>query len=235
MAEIRERLATARVVTLLGPGGVGKTRVALRIAEEGSRTYRDGRWVVPLAGLTNPDLLGPTVAEALDLQGADGPIDVETLADHIADSSALFVLDNCEHLLSGVGALVEGLRATCPNLRVLLTSRRPLRISGEAVFVVPPLNLPDQGLWPRRLHQSLRGRQPVPGPRLVGQFRLRADSGQRPGVLALCRGLEGIPLAIELATARIRSLSPQEIGESLTDASRYSTRVTGMPTSGTSR
>ncbi len=216
MADVRERLASSRVVTLVGPGGVGKTRVAIRIAEEGSRTYREGRWVVPLAGLANPELLSPTVAEALDLQCADGPIGVDTLADHIADRNALLVLDNCEHLLSAVSAVVEELRAPCPNVRFLLTSRRPLRISGEDVVVVPPLGLPDQGTvaTPDAIsHYEAVNLFLDRAMSASSDFELTPDNAS--AVLALCRDLEGIPLAIELAAARIRALSPQEIGEGL--------------------
>ena len=117
-ADRRSRAPRAsRVVTLVGPGGVGKTRVALRFAEEARRTYRDGCWVVPLADLADPELLSATVAEALDLQATDRPWQVETLADHIADRTALLVLDNCEHLLPAVGDLVRDCaRAVRPPL-----------------------------------------------------------------------------------------------------------------------
>ena len=100
LADVRERLNSSRIVTLVGTGGVGKTRVALRIAEDGSRTYREGCWVVSLADLDSPELLDLTVLDALDLQGVDQPSQVEALANHIADRSALLVLDNCEHLLA---------------------------------------------------------------------------------------------------------------------------------------
>src|SRR4029077_15782331 len=143
LATVRERLGSSRVVTLVGPGGVGKTRVAVRIAEGERRSFRGGCWVVPLAEVGNPELLIVTLAERLGLQARDGPWRVDMLADYIADRTALLLLDNCEHLLSAVGDLVEGLRAACPNLRFLLTSRRPLRLSGEHVVVVPPLDLPD--------------------------------------------------------------------------------------------
>ena len=143
MATVRERLASSRVVTLVGPGGVGKSRAAVRIAEVEQRGFRDGCWVVPLAEVGSPELLVVTVAEALGLQGNDLPWRLDMLADHIAHRTALMVLDNCEHLLSAVGDLVDGLRAACPNLRFLLTSRRPLRLSGEEVVVVPPLELPE--------------------------------------------------------------------------------------------
>ena len=218
LADIRERLKVSRVVTLVGPGGVGKTRLALRIAEEAPRTYREGCWVVSLADLAEPELLRPTVVQALDLQIADGGVQVDALADHIAHRTALLVLDNCEHLLAAVSALVEDLRATCPNVRFLLTSRRPLRLSGEDVIVVPPLNLPD--------HLTMATPEGISHYEAVNLFLHRATSASSdfeltadnaPAVLALCRDLEGLPLAIELAAARIRALSPQEIGESLTE------------------
>ena len=115
----------------MGPGGVGKTRVALRFVEGARRTYRDGCWVVPLAELADPDLLCSTVAEAMGLQVTDRTWRVDSLADHIADRTALLVLDNCEHLLAEAGDLVAGLRTTCPNLSFLLTSRRPLGSAGR--------------------------------------------------------------------------------------------------------
>ncbi len=203
-------------MTLVGPGGIGKTRAALQITESARRTFPDGCWVVPLATVAQPDLVSPAVAEALGLYGADGPWQVDTLADYIADRTALLVLDNCEQLITAVSDLVQGLRRACPHLRFLLTSRRPLRLSGEDVLVVPPLGLPDAAT--------------VATPETIGHYEAvhlfldRAISARSdfqltpenaPVVSALCRDLDGLPLAIELAAARTRALSPQEIRQSL--------------------
>ena len=216
LATVRERLSSSRVVTLVGPGGVGKTRVAVRIAEAERRSFREGCWVVPLAEVGNPELLIVTLAETLGLQGSDRPWRVDMLADYIADRTALLVLDNCEHLLSAVGDLVEGLRAACPNLRFLLTSRRPLRLSGEDVVVVPPLDLPDR--------TSVADPEAITHYEAVNLFADRARSAcsdfeltrdNAAAVVTLCSELDGIPLAIELAAARSRVLSPQEICDSL--------------------
>jgi predicted ATPase/DNA-binding CsgD family transcriptional regulator len=188
------------------------------MVEEAARTYREGCWVVPLAELAEPELLGPTVGQALDLQVAAGGVQVDTLADHIAHRTALLVLDNCEHLLAAVSALVEDLRATCPNVRFLLTSRRPLRLSGEDVIVVPPLSLPGQttAATPEAItHYEAVNLFLDRASSASSEFELTADNA--PAVLALCRGLEGLPLAIELAAARIRALSPQEIADGLTE------------------
>jgi non-specific serine/threonine protein kinase len=218
LAEVRQRLASSRLVTLVGPGGVGKTRVAVRVMELEQRTFREGCWLASLAALEEPELLCPVVAEALDLRGGDQPWAVVTLADHVADRTALLVLDTCEHLGSAVGDLVEGLRARCPNLRLLLTSRRPLRLSGEDVLVVPPLGLPDES--------TVATPETITHHEAVTLFVDRATSARSdfrltqanaPAVAGLCRDLDGIPLAIELAAARIRALSPQDIRDSLAE------------------
>ena len=216
MADVREHLTSSRVVTLVGHGGVGKTRVALKTAELARHTYPDGFWIVPLADLTEPDLLNATVAEAMSLHATDRPWELETLADHVADRTALLVLDNCEHLLAAVSDLVVGLRATCPNVRFLLTSRRPLRISGEDVVAVPPLSLPDGNV---ATPESITHYEAVTlfldrAVSARSDFQLTPDNAA--AVVTLCRELDGIPLAIELAAARIRARTPQEICESLT-------------------
>ena len=198
---------------------MGKTRVAVRFVEVERRSYRDGCWVVSLADVAAPELLGHAVAEALGLQGTDRPWQVDTLADHLADRTALLVLDNCEHLLDAVGDLVVGLRATCPNLRFLLTSRRPLRLSGEDVIVVPPLGLPDH-VVAAAVPEAIAHYEAVNlfvdrAASSSSDFELTAENA--PAVVALCRDLDGMPLAIELAAARVRALSPDEICSSLTE------------------
>ena len=174
--------------------------------------------MAPLAELAEPELLGPAVAEAIGLHGGDRPWQVETLADHIAERTALLVLDNCEHLVSPVGDLVEGLRATCPNLRFLLTSRRLLGLSGEDVIIVPPLSLPDEA--------TVATPETITHHEAINLFVDRATSARSdfrltpanaPAVVGLCRDLDGVPLAIELAAARVRALSPQEIRDSLAE------------------
>ena len=216
--DVREHLASARVVTLVGSGGVGKTRVALRAVEEARTTYRDGCWVVSLAELVDPDLLSATVAEALGLQVTDRAWRVDTLADHLAERTALLVLDNCEHLVAAVAELVVGLRARCSNLTFLLTSRRPLRLGGESVIPVPPLSHPD--------HATVATPESIAHYEAVSLFLDRAASARSdfvltpdnaPAVAELCRELEGVPLAIELAAARIGVLSAEEIGGRLAE------------------
>ena len=216
MADIREHLTSSRVVTLVGHGGVGKTRVALKAAELARHSYPDGCWIAPLADLTEPDLLNATVAEAMSLHATDRPWELETLADHVADRTALLVLDNCEHLLAAVSDLVVGLRSTCPNVRFLLTSRRPLRISGEDVIALPPLSLPEGNV---ATPESITHYEAVTlfldrAVSARSDFQLTPDNAA--AVVTLCRELDGIPLAIELAAARIRARTPQEICDSLT-------------------
>ncbi len=211
-------MGSSRVVTLVGPGGVGKTRVAVRFGEAERRSYPDGCSVVRLAEVAEPELLSLTVAEALGLQGADRPWRVDTLADYVADRTMLLVLDNCEQLLPAVGTLVQGLRAACPNVRFLLTSRRALRLSGEDVIVVPPLNLPEQAgeVTPESItHYEAVNLFVDRATSADSDFELTADNAS--AVVALVRDLEGVPLAIELAAARVRVMSPGEIRDGLTE------------------
>ena len=215
MADVREHLTSSRVVTLVGHGGVGKTRVALKSAEPPGTATR--RFLDRAVG--GPDRARPAQRNR---GRSDEPachrqaVGAGALADHVADRTALLVLDNCEHLLAAVSDLVVGLRATCPNVRFLLTSRRPLRISGEDVVAVPPLSLPDGNV---ATPESITHYEAVTlfldrAVSARSDFQLTPDNAA--AVVTLCRELDGIPLAIELAAARIRARTPQEICDSLT-------------------
>ena len=214
IAEVRRLLTSSRLVTLAGSPGVGKTRLALRTCEEVARRYRNGTWAVELEGLRDPSLITHEVARALGLHDASTGWAVETLAQHIRDRRVLLLLDNCEHMLDGCPLLVDSLLRSCPYLQVLATSRQSLRIAGEAVFRVPPLSIPEMGsvdseavdLLVARSASALRG--------------LELDADEREAVAELCRRLEGIPLAIELAAVRLKTLSIVQILDRLDDRFR---------------
>jgi predicted ATPase/DNA-binding CsgD family transcriptional regulator len=216
LAETRTKLAAARLVTLVGPGGVGKTRLAIRTAADLARGVRDGAWLVPLAELRDAALIGNAVLAALDLrdQGAAGPVPL--LRTYLRDKQMLLVLDNCEHLLPVVAQLTNDLLRAAPGVRVLATSREPLSIDGEQVLPVPPLHLPS----PAREAPLDRLRQNDAVQLFVeraaaaaGSFDLTAAN--RAAVVELCRRLDGLPLAIELAAVRTRALSPDQIRDRL--------------------
>ena len=229
IARIEELLASWRLVTLTGPGGAGKTRLA---AEAGGRMLDrmpDGVWMVELAPVVDPldlpravlSLLGAREAGLLARPGSGAVPPMERIVQAIGDKHLLLVLDNCEHLVAAAADFVDALLARCPNLRVLTTSREPLGITGEALHPVGPLAMPDEDAT-RTAAEALR----YPAVRL---FADRAAAG-RPGfavddatvgaVLRICRALDGIPLAIELAAARLRSLSPDQIAARLDDRFR---------------
>src|ERR687891_1812340 len=145
MAEVRRLLTSSRLVTLAGPPGVGKTRLALRAAGEVARRFRDGVWVAELEALRDSSLLTQEVARAVGLHDASTSWAVESLAQHLGDRRLLLMLDNCEHLLDACAVLVDSLLRSCPHLQVLATSRQSLGIAGETVWRVPPLSLPEEG------------------------------------------------------------------------------------------
>ncbi|MGW5147254.1 protein kinase domain-containing protein [Rhodococcus koreensis] len=232
LTEARNLLAGSRLVTLTGIGGVGKTRLAMRVAAAVQRDYGDGARLVELGELRDGSSLVDAVAAAVGVRDHSARPLREVLIEFLASRELLLVLDNCEHLVDAVAGLAETLLRVCPALRILATSREPLGIGGEAVLRVPPLAVPDPDRKP-----SLRG---LPKYDAVSLFADRAAAAV-PGfaltednaaaVAGICHRLDGLPLPIELAAARLRAMSPEQILGRLTDRYTLLTRGSrGAPT-----
>lgn len=228
LADVKERLAASHLLTLTGSGGCGKTRLALRVAAEVLDAYPDGIWLVELAPLSDPTLVPQAVALALDVREVPGRPLPATLAEHLEGRAILVVLDNCEHVLDACARIAEALLRACPRLRLLATSRERLGIGGEVVARVTPLTLPEPG------HASLAELARSEAVRL---FVERAEAvrpgfalteGNAAAVAEICRRLDGIPLALELAAARAAVLSPEQIARHLGD--RFRLLTTGSRT-----
>ena len=211
MAEIRALLADNRLVTLTGAGGAGKTRLAIQIAAGVASEYRDGVSYVDLAPVTHEVVVPVAVARALGLPDQPGRSTMETLAKFVGDRQTLIVLDNCEHLLDAAASLAAELLAGCPGLQMLATSRESTGVPGEVTFQVPSLSLADEAI---ELFVD-RARRVRP------DFTIATDNA--PTVTEICKRLDGMPLAIELAAARVRALSLEEIVGSLHDRFRLLT------------
>src|SRR5438045_1563044 len=218
IAELRKKLLTARLVSLVGPGGVGKTRLAIRAATDLGRSFAGGAWLVELAEVGAPALAGNAVMAALDLRDQAGTEPTQLLLAYLKDKQLLIVLDNCEHLVAAAAELVHAILASAPGVRVIATSREPLSIPGEHVLPVPPLELPAaHGAEP--MHQ-LRQNEAVAlfverAAAASGTFEL--STSNHAAVADLCRQLDGLPLAIELAAVRMRILTADQILERLSD------------------
>jgi predicted ATPase/DNA-binding CsgD family transcriptional regulator len=224
MAEARRLLGESRLLTLTGPGGSGKTRLALAVADEVVEDFDGGAWVVELASLSDPDLVPQAVAEALSMREQPNRPLSATLADSLGARRLLLLLDNCEHLVEGCAALADALLRACPNLRILATSREPLGVAGETVWLVPPLTLPDPQHPP--VIESLARYEAVRlfverAKAVVSTFELTQQKAS--AVTQLCNRLDGIPLAIELAAARVNVLSVNQIAERLEDPLKFLT------------
>jgi non-specific serine/threonine protein kinase len=212
IAVIREQLSTSRLVTLTGVGGVGKTRMAMRVAAESQRAFADGAWFVELAALQDATLLAETVATSLGMESQTTRAPLSQLRHQLADKQMLIVLDNCEHISDACAALVDELLRGAPMVRFLVTSRHSLGVLGEQIFTVPPLSTPRSGA---RLHaSSLREFDSVAllcarASNSVSGFDITEDNNDL--VARLCDRLDGIPLAIELAAARLRTLPVGEV------------------------
>ncbi|UXY25577.1 tetratricopeptide repeat protein [Streptomyces sp. HUAS TT20] len=219
MAEVEQLLGRSRLLTLTGAGGCGKTRLALAVAARRGAGFRDGAWFVDLAGLTETHLVPEAVAAALGLQLPPSGVGRDALLAQLGGREMLLVLDNCEHLIDACATLASEIMAHCPGVFVLATSREPLRSYGERTFRVPSLGLPDPHQVPPveelgrfasvRLFVE-RAADAVPG------FRLTPQNAE--AVAQICFRLDGMPLALELAAARVHVLAPRQIAERLDDA-----------------
>jgi predicted ATPase/DNA-binding CsgD family transcriptional regulator/Tfp pilus assembly protein PilF len=218
LTELARLLGDVRALTLCGPGGIGKTRLALRLAVEVVPGFPDGAWLVELADTEDPSLVARRVADALGvLAEPDRPL-AETLTVALRPRRMLLILDTCEHVVDASAALVAQLLAGCPALRVIATSREPLRVRGETVWRVPPLELPavaaELSTGELAKHEAIRlfaERAAAARPGFA------VDVGNSRAVVRLCRTLDGVPLAIELAAARVGALSVEQIAARLGD------------------
>jgi non-specific serine/threonine protein kinase len=219
MLEIKRTLAMTRLLTLTGTGGTGKTRLALEVARELAPAYADGAWLVELAGISEPELVPAIVAGTLSVREQPGRPLVDSLLDDLSGKEMLVILDNCEHLIEAMACFTDELLDCCPKLRILATSREPLRVPGEVVRRVPPLPVPTD---PALLTEGELARFAV-----TRLFLNRVHRGENDcaffgrslqAVARVCRRLEGIPLAIELAAARTAALSVEQIDERLGDS-----------------
>lgn len=203
----------SRLVTLTGEGGVGKTRLALEVASRLRGRFEDGIWLIDLEGLEPEDSVAVQVASTLDLLPTEAP--TEAVVEHLANLSALVVFDNCERVTPRASRLIQEILVGSPNLRVLATSRERLAVPGEAVYRVPPMPVPDPEATPAvaRRYDSVRlfaerAEMAAPGFRLTNEWM--------GDVVNVCRRLDGVPLAIELAAAKSGALSPDQIADGLT-------------------
>ncbi|MGY1661589.1 ATP-binding protein [Geodermatophilus sp. SYSU D00705] len=204
LTRLRGLLGESRLVTLVGPGGVGKTRLALRAAAELGRSFPDGVALADLTAVADPALVAAQVAAAFDVRDSTGRWLPASLAEVLGERRLLLVLDNCEHLRDAAAVLVDTLTGACPGLTVLATSRTPLDVPGEALCAVPPL-VGGEGI------ALLRQRATAAVP------DLELPPGDDAVLAELCRRLDGIPLALELAAVRLRTLTPAQLLDRLDD------------------
>jgi predicted ATPase/DNA-binding NarL/FixJ family response regulator len=217
LAELGKELRSSRLVTLTGAGGCGKTRLALEAASNARDRFPDGAWWVDLAPLRDEQLVGAAIAEALGVRPLPGVTPLQAAGAYLASRRALVILDNCEHLLGACAEAAETLAQAAPDLVVLATSRAPLGVGGETDWRVPSLSLPTDGAESLARSDAARlflerARRARPG--------FEASGENAESVAAICTELDGLPLAIELAAARLRILSVTQIADSLSERFR---------------
>lgn len=212
LIEAKARMAESHLVTLTGPGGVGKTRLAVELADRSKKAFKDGVWLIELDSLRAVDRLASVVATTLSVPDQSNRAALDRVVDYLRDKEVLLVLDNCEHVLSGAAELADTLLSTALKVRILATSREPLHIVAEHIFAVPTLSAPllgeDVEMDTVEQFESMallvdRARNLVP------DFAVTSEN--RNDIAQLCASLDGIPLAIELASTKLRALSPAQL------------------------
>ena len=224
MAEIKQMLQDSRLVTLTGSGGSGKTRLSLQLAADLLDQYADGSWLVELAPVTDPALIPNAAAAAMSIREVDGQELTRTITNRLAGSHTLLILDNCEHLLDASAAFTSQVLSACPDVGILATSREPIGVAGEAQWRVRSLACPtavgDQSIEALGQFEAVRL---FIDRALKVRPNFQVNNETAPHVAQICSRLDGIPLAIELAAARVRVLTPQQILEGLDDRFRLLT------------
>lgn len=217
LTEIRRLMGTARLLTVVGPGGMGKTRLTLQAAKEALNGFKDGVWFIELAPITDMALLLYTVVSVLGVHEEQSRSLTDTLASWLKDKELLLILDNCEHLLDAAAQFADKILRSCPNVRLLASSREALDIDGELVYRMPALEIPGQAdIKVGQLTNYTSARLFVERAAFA-ESTFKVGEKESPLIAQICRQLDGIPLAIELAAARLRTLSLEEIASGLND------------------
>ena len=219
LSEAAKALGATRLLTMTGAGGCGKTRLAAQAAAEQLDRFPDGAWWIELAPLADPDAVGAALGDAVGVKPLPGQSSLDAAVAHLAEARALVVLDNCEHLLEACATAAEALLHGCPRVTVMATSRAPLGVAGEADWRVPSLSLPSQRLQTEpveALAESDAVRLFVERARKV-RPNFSVDTANAAAIAQICNDLDGIPLAIELAAARVRVLGVERIAAGLGD------------------
>ncbi len=215
-AEVKRLLAASHLVTLTGPGGVGKTRLALQVGIGMGSSFKDGIWLVELAALAEAELVLPALVQVLGVREVPSQLLLTVLTKFCQSRQLLLILDNCEHLVEATARLAQHLLQNCPDLRLLATSRENLNIPGEIILSIPTLNIPNaQNLPALEQLTSYSAIKLFNERALLVQPAFKLTEQNAPAVAQICYQLDGLPLALELATVRLRSLTPEQISARL--------------------
>jgi len=218
LKELSRMVSETRLLTLTGSGGCGKTRLAVRLAAEVLESFGDGVWFVDLASLTDPSRVAHSIMSAIGAAETRGKSEVEAIVAHLGEQSVLLIMDNCEHVIDEAASVINTVLTSCPNVLVVATSREALGLIGETTYRVPSLSAPPMGEHVTAVD--------IEDSESVALFMARAravnpafhlDDWNAPAVAFICAQLDGIPLAIELAAARVKAIAPAKIAERLSD------------------